>query len=179
VLKLDESAKTATFVAEHFLGDLVSGTQGNMQTLSNGNAFMGWGQQPFFSEYSKTGKLLMAIGFPKPDISYRAYRYVFHGHPAGRPAAAVRASGKNTRVYVSWNGATDIASYQVFTGKSSKKLKLAKKVRRGGFETAVTVRGKGPAFRVKALDANGKVLGTSAIVVRTGKIKGTPPAPVY
>lgn len=179
VLKLDENAKTATFVAERFLGQLVSGTQGNMQTLANGNAFMGWGQQPFFSEFSKTGKLLMAIRFPDPDISYRAYRYVFHGHPSGRPAAAVRASGKNTRVYVSWNGATDVVSYQVLSGKSSHKLTLARKVRRGGFETAVTVRGKGPAFRVKALDAKGKVLGTSAVVTRSGTIKGTPPAPVY
>ncbi|MFL5893822.1 MAG: arylsulfotransferase family protein [Thermoleophilaceae bacterium] len=181
VIKLDEAKKTAAFVFDRKLYELVSGTQGNLQTLPNGNEMIGWGQQPFFSEFSKAGKLLLSIRFPDPDISYRAYRLPWHGRPSGRPAVAVRAvSGGRTRVYISWNGATDVVSYQVLSGRSSRKLALVKRVHRGGFETAVSVHGKGLLYRVKAVDARGRVLGTSALITRSGgNTKGTEPAPVY
>jgi hypothetical protein len=179
VIKLDSAANTASFVFDRFLYELVAGTQGNMQLLPNGNAMVGWGQQPFFSEFSKTGKLLLSIRFPDPDISYRAYRLPWSGRPAGRPAAAVRPSGSKTRVYVSWNGATGVAAYEIRSGASSKKLAVVKKVKRGGFETAVTVAGNGPLFQARALDARGRVLGSSPTVRRSGNTQGTTPAPVY
>src|SRR3954454_3490402 len=131
VIKLDEAARTVSFVSENKLYDLTAGTQGNRQTLPNGHVFMGWGQQPFFSEFTKTGKLLLSVRFPDPDESYRAYRYKWTGHPTGRPAAAARPSGKRTRVYMSWNGASRVAAYRIFAGGSSRKLKLvARRARR-------------------------------------------------
>jgi len=95
-MKLDETNKTVSSLMERKLYDLTAGTQGNMQLLSNGNAMMGWGQQPFFSEYSKTGKLLLSVRYPDPDESYRVYRYAWKGHPTGRPSVAALPTGART-----------------------------------------------------------------------------------
>jgi hypothetical protein len=180
VIKLDEAAKTVSFVAERKLyDDTISGTQGNFQTLPNGNTFIGWGQQPFFSEYSKTGKLLLSVRLPNPDESYRAYRYPWTGNPGGRPSVAASPVGSKTRVFVSWNGATRVAAYRVLAGPSSRKLSVVTKAaKRQGFETTITVRSAGPIVKVQALDAKGKVLGTSR-PVRRQNTSGNPPAPSY
>jgi hypothetical protein len=164
---------------ERKLDDLTAGTQGNMQLLSNGNAFMGWGQQPFFSEYSRTGTLLLSVRYPDPDESYRAYRYPWKGNPPGRPSVAALPTGSRTRVYVSWNGATEVGSYRVLAGPTSRRLAVvAPRAKRRGFETSVTVRSSGPIVKVQALDAKGHVLGTSR-AVRRQNTSGNAPAPVY
>jgi hypothetical protein len=181
VLKLDETAHTASFVFDRKLYDLVSGTQGNMQLLPNGHAFIGWGQQPFFSEHDENGKLLLSIRFPDPDISYRAYRYVWRGRPTTKPKVVARRSGSRTRLWVSWNGATDVAAWRVLAGRSSRKLAVVtRRVSRKTFETAVTVRSNGPRFIVQALDAQGRVIGASKVVRRTsGNTQGTQPQGGY
>ena len=178
-IKVDENAKTVSLVTENKLYDLISGTQGNRQVLANGNVMLGWGQQPFFSEFSKTGKLLLSVRFPDPDESYRVYRYAWHGHPTGKPLAAARPSGRRTRVYASWNGATDVAAWRIWAGPSSRRLKVvAKRVAKGGFETAKTIRGVSPIVKVQALSGKGKVIGTSR-PVRRQNTSGTAPAPTY
>ena len=177
--KVDETAKTVTKVTDNKLYDLISGTQGNRQVLANGNVFMGWGQQPFISEFSKTGKLLLSMRFPDPDESYRAYRYTWKGNPTAKPKVAARPSGSKTKVYVSWNGATEVAGWRVWAGKSSRKLKVvAKRVGRAGFETSKTVSSAGPIVQVQALNSKGKVIGTSR-AVRRQNTSGTEPAPTY
>ena len=54
VLKLDQQARKATLVAqygEH--GGFRSEYMGDTQPQSNGNVFVGWGSEPYFSEYDK------------------------------------------------------------------------------------------------------------------------------
>jgi hypothetical protein len=178
-IKLDENAKTVSLVAENKLYDLISGTQGNMQVLPKGNQMMGWGQQPFYSEFSKTGKLLLSVRFPDPDESYRVYRYRWTGHPSGKPRAAARPAGRRTRVYASWNGATQVAAWRIWAGRSSRKLKLvAKRVSKRGFETAKTIKSGGPVVKVQALNRRGRVVGTSR-AVRRQNTSGNAPAPTY
>ncbi|MEA2424331.1 MAG: hypothetical protein QOH13_741 [Thermoleophilaceae bacterium] len=181
VIKLDEAAKTVSLVSERKLYDLTSGTQGNMQILPNGNTFMGWGQQPFYSEFSKTGKLLLSVRLPDPDESYRAYRYAWKGNPPGRPSVKATPTGSKTRVFVSWNGATQVAAYRVMAGPSSRKLAVvAKSAKRQGFETTITVKSAGPIVKVLALDAKGKVLpGGVSRAVRRQNTSGNAPAPSY
>jgi hypothetical protein len=91
-------------------------------------------------------------------------------------------SGSKTRVFVSWNGATAVAAYRVLAGRTSHKLaiaaKNARKTPRKGFETAITVRSAGPFVKVQALDAKGRVLGTSR-AVRRQNTSGNAPAPTY
>lgn len=179
VLKLDENAKTATFAEQNTLRNLVAGTQANYQFLGNGNRFIGWGQQPFLSEHTRAGRVLLEVRYPDPASSYRAYRYAWKGNPAGRPAAAARVSGSRTTVYTSWNGATEVASYRILAGPSSRRLKVvAKRVRRQGFETSALVRSAGPVFQVQALNRRGRVIGTSR-AVRRKNTSGTAPRPTY
>lgn len=178
LLKVDQATKTVSLVYDRNLYDLTSGTQGNMQLLPNGNVFMGWGQQPFYSEFSKTGKLLLSVRYPDQNESYRALRYRWAGHPAGRPAVAARPVGGATRVYISWNGATEVRSWRIYTGSSSHRLKVvARKVGRVGFETARTVHG-GPIVKVQALDRRGRVIGSSR-AVRSENTSGNAPVPSY
>jgi hypothetical protein len=178
-IKVDEKAKTVSLVQENKLYDLIAGTQGNRQALPNGNVFIGWGQQPFYSEFSKTGKLLLSVRYPDQNESYRAYRFAWKGKPTDKPRAAARPSGNKTRVYASWNGATEVAGWRVWAGKSSRKLKVvAKRVGKAGFETAKTIKTRGPIVKVQALDRRGRVIGTSR-AVRRQNTSGNAPSPTY
>src|SRR4029079_9405621 len=116
-LKVDENAKTVSLVREDKLYDLIARTHGRRPVLPNGNVFMGWGQQPFYSEFSATGKLLLSVRYPDQNESYRAYRLAGRGKPATKPSVAARPSGKSTRVYASWNGATEVAAWRIWAGK--------------------------------------------------------------
>jgi hypothetical protein len=52
---------------------LVSPFSGNAQTTSKGNLFVGWGGQPYISEFSPSGKLLFNAKLPSGVFTYRAY----------------------------------------------------------------------------------------------------------
>jgi hypothetical protein len=68
-------------------------------------------------------------------------------------------------VYASWNGATQVARWQVLAGADSGHLTAAGAlVPRSGFETSIAVPSAGPFFEVRALDSSGKALGTSRAV---------------
>ena len=89
VVKLDESTMTAGLVSEYVhTGRPLSVTQGNMQTLPNGNAFVGWGSEPGFSEFHEEGELLFDANFPPGVESYRAFLFPWVGRPGDRPAVA-------------------------------------------------------------------------------------------
>jgi Arylsulfotransferase (ASST) len=179
LFRVDENAKTVSFLLDRNIYHLTSGTQGNFQLLQGGGAFMGWGQQPFYAEFSKTGKLLLSVRYPDQNESYRAYRYPWTGAPTTRPSAAARPAGRATRVYASWNGATAVTGWRIWAGSSSHRLKVvAKRVARGGFETAKTIGSAGPIVKVQALDKKGRVLGTSR-AVRRQNTGGNVPTPSY
>jgi hypothetical protein len=168
VLKIDSTAKTAAYVTSytHNPGLDVS-TQGNMQTLPNGNVFVGWGQQPVFSEYSAKGKLLYDVSMPSANESYRTVRQAWVGKPRNRPSVIVHRVGRRVTLYVSWNGATDVTRWKVLGGPSKSKLKTIKTAGRRGFETTIRFKSTRLKFEVKALSAKRKVLGTSALVKPT------------
>jgi hypothetical protein len=144
---------------------LVAESQGSVQALANGDWFVGWGQEPYFSEFSPEGALLFDAHFPAHDESYRAYRFAWAGTPAHAPAYAfvAGASGGGT-VYASWNGATAVASWRVLAGASASSLSAVAIAPRAGFETAIAIPDAtaGPYLAVQALGAEGQVLGTSA-----------------
>ena len=146
-----------------------STSQGNVQVLPNGHVLIGWGPTvPALSEFQPDGTLIFDAWFPPQGDSYRAYRFPWTGHPADRPAVAAQAKADNSMtVYASWNGATEVARWQVLAGPTPNQLKPAAAAARTGFETAIPVPTTAPYVAVQASDAHGQVLGTSP-AVRSG-----------
>jgi hypothetical protein len=163
VIKLNQQTHTATLVAQYGEGRNENADyMGDVQPLSDGNVFVGWGSRPFLSEYSKSGQLLLDGYFPGSDLSYRAEVEPWVGLPLTRPSgSARRAAGGGTTVYASWNGATQVASWRILAGSSGGRLRVATMASRYGFETAIQVHGSDSTFEVEALSATGRVLGTS------------------
>jgi hypothetical protein len=97
--------------------------------------------------------------------SYRAFRFPWSGDPTDRPAAvAERTSENEVRVYVSWNGATEVAAWEVLAGPRPGRLKSLGQVPRDGFETAMVVQTSDPYVAARAKDRSGQVLGASTPV---------------
>jgi hypothetical protein len=166
ILQIDPQNATVTLAGQlTHTPALVVESQGNVQALSNGDWFLGWGQEPYFSELSPTGQQLFDAHFAGRTQSYRSYRLPWVGTPDHPPALAFQTGGSGAgTAYASWNGATLIASWKVLAGGSAGALHAIATVPRSGFETPITVPGGtiGPFLAVQALDATGKVLGTSA-----------------
>jgi hypothetical protein len=167
-LDLDMDNMKATLVSRYDHPDKPwADTQGNVQMLPNGNAFVGWGDAPSFavSEFDADGELLFSASLPNTLHAYRAFRFPWTGSPGDAPAvAAERESDEEITVYASWNGATDVAEWQVLTGDDPERLQPSGVVARDGFETAIAVPTAKPYVGVRALGDSGKVLGTSETV---------------
>src|SRR5215216_5314056 len=163
VLKLDERKMSATLLREYTHPDKqYADAAGNMQLLPNDNVFIGWGRALVFSEFSKDGQLLFDAKLPPPNRSYRYFCFPWSGHPTDRPAAvAERTSEEEVRVYASWNGATEVSSWEVLAGPRPDQLEPLGSVPRNGFETALSVQTPHPYVAVRAKDRSGRVLGTT------------------
>jgi hypothetical protein len=157
---------TATLVREYIHPDKVRATsQANMQVLPNGNVFIGWGREPLFSEFSKDGDLLFDASFPEEAHSYRAFRFPWNGQPSEDPAVAAEPGpDDNVTIYASWNGATEVATWQVLAGPSPNRLKPIGSAPRNGFETPITVHTTEPYVGAQARNHSGEILGTTKAV---------------
>ena len=166
VVEVDEEAMQATLVREYTHPDkILAVTQGNVQVLPNGNVFVGWGSEPRLSEFSHEGELIFDAAFPAAVDSYRAFRFPWKGEPQTRPAVVAESgAGDEVKVYVSWNGATEVATWQVLAGSGPDELESVGSVPRKGFETAVTLQTGEPYLAVRAEDGSGKELATSRAV---------------
>ena len=74
------------FAYTHADPPLLAASQGNMQTLSNGNAVVGCGSVPEISEYTPAGALLFDAHLPFDLTFYRAFRFPWSGRPLSPPA---------------------------------------------------------------------------------------------
>ena len=166
-ISVNVAAQTSTLLSSYtHTPGLLAGSQGNMQTLPNGNLFVGWGDRGGFSEFSPDGKVLFDVSFPAPSQTYRAYRSPWEGHPTQPPALSVTGTGSVLTVYASWNGATGISSWQLLAGNSPDGLAPVGSAASTGFETAIAANTSLPYLAVRALDAAGTALGTSGAAHR-------------
>jgi hypothetical protein len=144
-------------------------TQGSVQVLSSGRVFVGWGAEPSFSEYTAAGTESLDGRLPAGDESYRAFTADWIGAPRDRPVVTARPARGGSSVYVSWNGATEVAAWTVLAGSHGSALRPVARQQKAGFETMIPVRTSGPYFAVAAIGARGQVIGTSAVVRRTAR----------
>jgi hypothetical protein len=168
VVSIDPHARTDTLLAgyEHSRG-LSAGSQGSVQTLAGGNLFVGWGSQPYFSEFSSAGQLLYDAHWQGSYQSYRAYRFPWAGTPSEPPLLALAppaSPGAPATAYASWNGATAIVSWRVLAGPSPTQLTPVAQAPKSGFQTAIATPGPAAYVAAQALDGAGAVLGTSQTV---------------
>jgi len=168
VMKLDEAARTAKFVAEYVHPDKLSApTQGCFRELADGGSFIGWGQMPYFTEHNADGTVRLAGHLPLDNQSYRAYKVDWTGLPLDQPALGLRVENGTVIVSASWNGTTKVTKWRARSGAQPGALAAAVEAPRSGFETTMTVQGTPEYVIAEALDATNKVLGvSSAIPVR-------------
>jgi hypothetical protein len=146
---------------------LLSGSQGDNEVLSNGDWFVGWGEDPYFTEFNAAGQMVFDANLPYPAQIYRTYRFAWSATPAIVPSIALKATGvASTTVYASWNGATDVATWTALGGPNPSSLVPLETVASGGFETAIALPRADPYYAVQALNAAGQVLGVSHVLRR-------------
>ena len=141
ILSLHDSS--AEVVAEYPHPDHEwSTSRGSLEILPNGNVFMGWTFHSRISEHAPDGKLLMKAKLPPKKNTYRAYKSAWVGQPVDPPdvwAHTVESGSPfrySTEIYVSWNGATEVAKWNMYRSNSKgRKEALLKSVQKNGFET--------------------------------------------
>jgi hypothetical protein len=163
VLAIDEQRRGARLERQfvHPLA-LQASSLGNVQVLPNGNVFVGWGAEPFVSEFAQSGELLFDARLGSGYSSYRAFRFPWAATGEGVPRiAAERAGAQTTNVWVSWNGDTQVARWLVLGAPTTGALTPLGTYRRTAFETAIQIEGLPRRLAVRGLDASGHPLGAS------------------
>jgi Arylsulfotransferase (ASST) len=164
-IKLDLKSHRAQLTAAYTHSDppLLAASQGNAQTLSDGNVLVGYGGSPAISEFANDGSLLLDAHLPLDMSFYRAFRYPWSGRPLSPPAvlASLNDTAEETIVHASWNGATDVAAWRVLAGEQPSSLSEQAQIADDGFESSTILPKEHGYVAVQALDASGHVLGTS------------------
>jgi hypothetical protein len=167
VLRVDTRRRSAILVRRlvHRHPSLLSADQGNVQLLPDGHYLVGWGAHPYVTEFDRRGRVLFDLRFDTGADSYRAYRFPWRGRPRDRPALAVaHGRGGTEKLFVSWNGATDVRRWQLLAGNARGSLVAVRTVAKTGFETEIAFRGGARYAAVEALAADGKGLARSQSV---------------
>jgi hypothetical protein len=163
-IALDAQTRTATLVRQVGHNPALSANfEGSVQTLPGGALFLGWGQQPYFSEVNANGQQDFDAHFVSPTASYRAYRFPWSAQPPAAPSLAVGTSADgDATLWESWNGATDVAAWRVLAGSAPSSLVAIGRYAKYRFESTLTP-GTGDSYvAVQALGFAGQVLATSA-----------------
>lgn len=145
ILDVDLQARTVGLRQEYRdpRDEIFSTAQGNLQRLPGGKVFVGHGWIPVAEEFAADGAVLSTyqFGAPReleevPTLGYRDFRHVWVGCPPADELSVVaeRCGGDGMKVFVSWNGATDVVGWEVFTGDGR-----VWTVSKEGFETVFEV----------------------------------------
>ncbi|KAL5041385.1 hypothetical protein BDW71DRAFT_217888 [Aspergillus fruticulosus] len=161
-------------------------SQGNVQVLDEtGRVLVGWGHSAAYSEFSANGQLLCNVHFGASAfwdfgrvVSYRAFKADWIGNPQSQPDAVVLGD----MVYVSWNGATEVATWRLETWdfgpgehvdepNPTGDVIVLQECAKTRFETEILIPAElgNPMFRLAALDTDGNVLGVTDPLQRVGE----------
>lgn len=150
-------------------------SQGSFQTLPGGNQLIGWGSQPFFTEYTPDGEVVSNFTYTARNSSYRTYKYEWEGSPGDDPAIATARDGSGVKAWASWNGDTRTATWRLLGGADENSLEPLAETAKDGFETAIRSDGSPAFLAVEALDRGGSVIGRSPVVAIGELDTGTGP----
>ena len=127
---------------------------------------IGWGTAPYVSVVSPSGVVRYDATLPSGDSSYRVVLHPWTGAPTTCPSVAVvrAVAGAGATVSMSWDGATGVARWQVWSGRSPAGLRRVAVAASHGFETTARLAEADKLVQVVALGAIGAPLGRSALV---------------
>jgi hypothetical protein len=164
-IKLDLSARTASLTSSftHPSPPLLAASQGNVQTLADGNTLVGYGGVPAISEYDSAGHLVFDAHQPLDMSFYRAFRFPWSARPKTPPAilASLNNTSEETIVHASWNGATNVASWRILAGRQPDALTAQATIVADGFESSTSLPRRYAYAAAQALDSSGRVIGAS------------------
>ena len=144
---------------------LLAESQGNMQSLPGGDWLLGYGRLPNFTEFDPSGHVLFDATLGKNVQNFRTYSSPWNAHPTSTPSLAVQSqSTGGVSVAVSWNGATEVASWQVLAGSSPTSLILATSAPKRSFQTSIALASAPAYLAVQALNSAGAVIGRSPTI---------------
>jgi hypothetical protein len=144
---------------------LLSVSQGSAVRLAGGNWLLGYGRLPNFTEFDPAGRVLFDATLGSSVQDFSVEESPWRGRPLTAPSLTATLLGRESvAVQVSWNGATDVASWRVLAGRSPRRLSPVARAPRTGFETAITAHAPGLYVAAQALDRAGMVIGSSAVV---------------
>ena len=165
ILDVDERAMTSTLLHQYTHPKILAASQGSVQLLQNGNVFVGWGEIPRVSEFRRSGQMVFDAVLGEKYESYRAFRLPWTGLPAEAPALATVRADDGLTAYASWNGATEVESWQLLAGAQANALSAVANTRSRGFESALRANvATGQYVAVQALGAGGAPLGQSRTI---------------
>jgi hypothetical protein len=169
VIALDRRRKYARLVRQyaHPRG-LLAPFMGNAQVLPRGDVVVGWGGQPYVTEFDRGGGVKFDARLPAGGQNYRAFRLPWVGRPHEPPRLVVHTGAGPRRLYVSWNGATEVRAWRVEAGDSRTGLRSVSTRPKRSFETALPVPVGRRFVRAVAVGAGGRVLGRSNTLALTG-----------
>lgn len=155
--------------------DTYSFAMGNAQRLPNGNTLIGWGTAyPSISEVSEDGEKVFELTYALPYTSYRGFRFPWEGEPSDEPVLVLEPGLENT-LYFSWNGATDVTSFNIYAGSNSQPNILINNQMKDGFETSMILSetdNRYCSFQVVPLNAAGEELTPSNLVFSDAPCQG-------
>lgn len=154
--------------------DLLSVSQGSLELFGSdglspdsSNVFMGYGSLPVMSEWDVNGTALQVIHWGNATLSqsYRVYKSTsWVGFPLTSPDVAIL----NNSLYVSWNGATSVATWRIIQGTNTTD------VPKMNFETAIPLNDTATdMLQAIALDSGGSHLASSQFIAANGTLTGS------
>lgn len=172
--KADTNQYTARVVSSYVHpSHVLSPSQGSLQVIStrtgmDSMVLLGYGSNAVFAQFAANGGMLCDTRFAssrswlRRDVqSYRALKFPWVGQPTTPPSAVLFGG----RIYVSWNGATEVKHWTV---EHSRQMDddgwiALTSVDKKGFETMIDVdlNSAHRFLRVRALDGKSESLGVS------------------
>jgi hypothetical protein len=138
---------------------------GSMQPLPSGNVFMGWGFLPSMTEHLRDGTIIFHASFSNIKGSYRAFKSPWKGVPNNPPDLWIYSRNNTTALYMSWNGATEVAPWKLHVSASKTgPFELAAVAGKQGFETMHSLDSYHTWAYVEAVSSDDAVLGTSRVM---------------
>ncbi|KAL7920254.1 Arylsulfotransferase domain-containing protein [Trichoderma austrokoningii] len=164
---------------------LLTDRRGNIQLLENENLLVSWSESGYTSEFSPNGILVQQVRSPYERFAeYRQYKFNWKAslHVSEPIAFSTHVYGATkdtatTVLYASWNGATEVKSWNFYSSESSERVQrpsLIAKVAKRGFETVAMITGQHSFIFVEAVSKDGTSLRNSTI-----QISQLPPSYVY